>query len=437
MDAATNELEYLRHLLAGMKRKRNTDNTESEAHFQQQQEDIPKNPNPIGVVPVANHDIGKRIQRFLSRPLKPMSNKYNDVPIIHGRVPSLETWTDLQPGARICYNLRRIEEVEELFTLGSQVFRAIQGNITAKAICQLMNLAYNLKDSAGEYCFGDISPELIKEDRDFDDVYYNPTLVTVRPLNTLTLTISHEEAEYNERVANGFCYLATSYMRLYTKSAVDYTRVEDQLRNQFTNFYDYALPFENFHPVPEAVNCIKSHINQDKTLRNTFYNLVYAGESVENGKQLKEFLYRSHISYTGMHSYVLFLKCMEAFKVTNNQLINVLRTPYFAAELNALEVIFNNLYGSSEQPEMQRQMWKYGRVFDSRFLNQLQTKKCAVFTAVLAHLYHSVIPARGNEDARNITKVRELSKDQHRLAKEYARIALTKISGEDKRNSRE
>lgn len=52
-----------------------------------------------------------------------------------------------------------------------------------------MNLAYNLKDSAGDYCFGDISPELIKEHRDFDDVY-NATLVTVRPLSTLTLSQS-------------------------------------------------------------------------------------------------------------------------------------------------------------------------------------------------------------------------------------------------------
>lgn len=414
----------LSRVIAGMKRKRTTEKAESE-----QKEDIPRNPSPIGVVPVVNHDIDRRIERFLSRPVMPVTNRFSNVRICYGRIPSLETWTDLQPGARICYNLRRIEEVEELLTLGSQVFQSIQGNITAQAICQLMNLAYNLKDSAGEYCFGDISPELIKEDRDFDDVH-NATLVTVRPLTTLTLTISGEEPEYNERVANGFCYLATSYMRLYTKSAVDYTRVEDQLRNRFTNFYDYALPLENFHPVPEAVNCIKTHINLNQTLRNTFYNLVYAGESVGNGKQLKEFLYRSHISYTGMHSYVLFLKCMEAFKVTNNQLINVLRTPYFAAELNALEVIFNNLFLSSEQPEMKRQMWKYARVFDSRFLNQLQTKNCGVFTAVLAHLYHSIIPARGNQDARNITKVTELSKDQHKIAKEFARIALTKIRGE-------
>lgn len=134
--------------------------------------------------------------------------------------------------------------------------------------------------------------------------------------------------------------------------------------------------------------------------------------------------------YTGMHSYVLFLKCMEAFKVTSNQLINVLRTRYFEAELNALEVIFNNLYGSSEQPEMKRQMWKYGRVLDSWFFNQLQTKNCAMFTAVLEHLYHSIIAARGNQDARNITIVKDLSKDQHILAKEYARIALTKNRGD-------
>lgn len=129
------------------------------------------------------------VNLYLSRPvMPPVTKRFNNVPTIYGRVPSLETWTDLQPGARICYNLRRIEEVEELLTLGSQVFLSIQGKITAQAICQLMNLAYNLKDSAGDYCFGDISPELIKEDRDFDDVY-NATLVTVRPLSTLTLTI--------------------------------------------------------------------------------------------------------------------------------------------------------------------------------------------------------------------------------------------------------
>ncbi|WOH06483.1 hypothetical protein DCAR_0625911 [Daucus carota subsp. sativus] len=233
-----------------------------------------------------------------------------------------------------------------------------------------MNLAYNLKDSTGEYCFGDISPELILEDTDFDEVS-NDTLVIVRPCNTLTVMISREEPEYKERVANGFCYLATSYMRLYTKSAENYTRTEKPLRNRFKDFYDYALPFENFHPVPEAVNRIKFQIDVNQTLRNTFYNLVYAGESVEYGKQLKEFLYGYHILYTGMHCFPLFLKCVEAMKVTNNQLMNVLRSDYFKAQLNALEVIFNNLYGSCEQPGMERQMWKYARVFNSQYVKIL------------------------------------------------------------------
>lgn len=108
MDAATNEIEYLTRVLAGMKRKRNIENTESEAYVQQQQEDIPRYPNHIGVVRVANHDIDRRIEKFLSRPvMPPVTTRFNNVPTIYGRVPSLETWTDLQPGARICYNLNR------------------------------------------------------------------------------------------------------------------------------------------------------------------------------------------------------------------------------------------------------------------------------------------------------------------------------------------
>ena len=400
-----------------MERKRIVQSAEPEVYVQQQ--GIPRNQNPIG-----DHDIDRRLDRILSLPIMPLTDMFCNVPDPYNPVPSLEMWTDLQPGARRCYNLQRIKEVEKLITLGLQVFNSIQGNITAQAICQLMNLAYNLKDSTGEYCFGDVSPELILEDTDFDEVS-NAALLIVRPYNTLTVMISHEEPEYKERVANGFCYLATSYMRLYTKSAENYLRIEGPLRNRFKDFYDYALPFENFHPVPEAVNCIKFQIDANQTLRNTFYNLVYAGESVEYGKQLKEFLYGYHILYTGMHCFPLFLKCVEAMKVTNNQLMNVLRSDYFKAQLNALEVIFNNLYGSSEQPGMERQMWKYARVFNSQFFSQLQTKNCATFTAVLAHLYHSIIPASGNEDARNIVRVKELSGGQLKIAKEYARRALT------------
>ncbi|XP_017254919.1 uncharacterized protein LOC108224724 [Daucus carota subsp. sativus] len=400
-----------------MERKRIVQSAEPEVYVQQQ--GIPRNQNPIG-----DHDIDRRLDRILSLPIMPLTDMFCNVPDPYNPVPSLEMWTDLQPGARRCYNLQRIKEVEKLITLGLQVFNSIQGNITAQAICQLMNLAYNLKDSTGEYCFGDISPELILEDTDFDEVS-NDTLVIVRPCNTLTVMISREEPEYKERVANGFCYLATSYMRLYTKSAENYTRTEKPLRNRFKDFYDYALPFENFHPVPEAVNRIKFQIDVNQTLRNTFYNLVYAGESVEYGKQLKEFLYGYHILYTGMHCFPLFLKCVEAMKVTNNQLMNVLRSDYFKAQLNALEVIFNNLYGSCEQPGMERQMWKYARVFNSQFFSQLQTKNCATFTAALAHLYHSIIPPSGNDDARNIVRVKELSGGLLEIAKEYARRALT------------
>ncbi|KAK6129034.1 hypothetical protein DH2020_037231 [Rehmannia glutinosa] len=286
---------------------------------------------------------------------------------------------------------------EAIVELGISVFDALHGTVTAKAICQLMLLAYNLKDANDSFVFGGVAGGLIGEEEEFENIS-NSALLTAHPTAQRGIEIPENSPHYYNRVGKALAFLAASFMRLYTKSADNVTMIHGHLRVRFQNFYDFPFPLHGFFPENNVTTSIKSQIDVNVILKNTFYNLLYAGEDPEiPGKQLKEFLYGSHTAYTGMHCYVLFLKCMVAYKTDNRTLANILRTKAFETELDGIAVIFNTLFGTETEPAKHRQMWRYARIFDNAFFTILQTKTCPLFTAALAHLYHSVVPATGRQ----------------------------------------
>ncbi|GJU42268.1 coat protein [Tanacetum coccineum] len=145
--------------------------------------------------------------------------------------------------------------------MGEQAFNSIHGTLTKKAIGMLMILAYNLMD--------DNVFRLIKK--------YDPVLVDIPSsipiediqdhklckgqmksmLTYLDFGDSDVFVETCRQRAIGYCYLAASYLRLFTKSADNYLKADKHLKGKFRDFYKFEFPFDKFHPDMDnlGVNC--------------------------------------------------------------------------------------------------------------------------------------------------------------------------------------
>ncbi|XP_065850470.1 uncharacterized protein [Euphorbia lathyris] len=343
-------------------------------------------------------------------------------------------WKDLSPGAsRKVLHLTKKDDLE-LVRIGTEFLKEIKGKLSPRTIGKMFILAYNLTDSRNQAVFDDIhvdlsSPPEYQFDLEelSDDPYVTitgePEAITVFPAELLT-------ADRIARMKNALCYLAASYLRLYTKSAENYSRVSANLKERYISYFKTPLPIENFHPSLEAINAIKRAFEVTGHFRDTLYNLVYAGEQTDVGDSLKTYLYRTHISYTGLHPLVLFIRCMEVYEVDHIYLLNVLRkdNPEFESEKSSLARVFETFY--TEEARGSKKMWKYARIFDHRFLSTLQTKYCQTFTAVLANMIHLSKAQGPNENVLNIAQIKDLPEFGKKHARAVAQRALQVIIGE-------
>lgn len=350
-----------------------------------------------------------------------------DVPEVFTSVISTADWSDLDPGKRDCYRLYKMKTDQAVAILGDSVFQSIKGKVTAKAICNLMLLAFQLKDNAGNHVFGRISDALIGDTRSFKDESED-VLFTADAGSRLRINVAENDPRLAFKIATGYSYLAASYMRLSTKSPENYVNIRDHLEERFSNFYSFPLPIDNFHPDLQVVKAIRTTFDTNQVLKNTFYNFLYAGENCSYGEQVKEFLYRMHVAHTGMHPYTMFLRCMAAHKVSNKTLRKVLNNPAFEKELAGIATLFNTVHASQDKPGKKLQMWKFARVFDNSFYHDLQTKNCVLFTAVLACIYHNAVPVKKNSNAHGIAGISGMTPQMKLMARGIAGIAVEQIT---------
>ena len=155
--------------------------------------------------------------------------------------------------------------------------------------------------------------------------------------------------------------------------------------------------------------------------------LLYAGESVETGKDIKTYLYTLHTSYTEMHCYGLFLRCMELMEVSFDVLAGCFKCNAFQREIDALSTIMSR--GKIRGRE--KQMWRFAGIFDKSFAAHLQTKNSTQFTAILAVMYQMMVPATENQDAKKIAKVKEYIAAADGFVDFYARTTMVTILKEN------
>lgn len=82
-------------------------------------------------------------------------------------------------------------------------------------------------------------------------------LVNQQPSLQSSIVIMHQKVLQS---AITFRNISCSYVRLYTKSNLNFNKIRDHLERRYTNFYESRFPLEYFHPMVECITETKEQL---------------------------------------------------------------------------------------------------------------------------------------------------------------------------------
>ncbi|GER47525.1 coat protein [Striga asiatica] len=379
----------------------------------------------------------RSITQFLNTPVQPVTHNNIVMKFYEPPVNNITDWKDKCFKGKEGYEFQHFASVNAIEREGEEVFgEIIHGDLRKSTVIRLMRLAFNLLDASLNPLFGSIDSEILSTTIPIPTAAALDRILILRHADGVPHRITHTSVHHNNpketqmvQRAIAYCYLAASYIRLYTKSVDNFATIAEQLRSRFSNFYGFPFPFINgYHPDRARIEAIKNHLERhNELLRNTIYAVLYAGATNPRGKNIKDFLYDNHISYTGLHAFSLFSQCIDLYRIPYGDLIDVLHSQRIEPQLESMAAIFNKLM-PGEDEEYAAQMWKYARIFGKNFLSNLQTKKCKFFTMVLAYLVHVAAETRNQQNVLNIVQISDLGEMEKHCALRYAKRACELIA---------
>lgn len=373
-------------------------------------------------------DLSASLKKLLSLPIPEIkSNKYGTTKLFHRLSKNTTDWPDNKLENLRGISLSILESDKEVRKLGKEMMMELQSRMTAQTIGKLFQVAFNLKTSAGTHAFGDGAPS---------DIEIGVGYVEISDLSTFTLSTGNEGNIFSESPSNptedvdfqcavSYSFIAASYLRLFTKAPENYKKIQEHLKNRFSNFYSFEIALKDFAPSATAVKQIHLQFSNNQVFKDTMYRMLYHGAACTDGENLKEFLYGLHLEYTGLAAYTLFTRCTEFLRVDNITLLNALDGSGFTEQLDAIQIIYNDFIGNSDLTHA-KGMWKYARIFDRSFLSGLQPKNCAEFLAMLAHTLHEKAPGQ-NGRILEMKALEDLSPATMTLAKNRAVMLIRVI----------
>nr|DAZ90759.1 TPA_asm: nucleocapsid protein [Melilotus virus 1_Off] len=380
----------------------------------QSQEELPENElridrQVINKKTQRDNELAARIMHAVQT--RKVAQKFTDIADISTTMDVVTSWEDDELGQLKTVRVRRISRGIDSLAFAEQTFIDLHTRLTEEIIGKLFYLAYNLRDQVGRYVFSPFDERLCDylSEVHLEELSKKPILTSIDYTPVRTLCEDHDE-ERIEIALNAYCFVAASYFRLFTRDASNYAPAGAKIASTFYSMYKQEFLIENFHPGLPVIEAVKLYMGSHDLMKNTFYNMLYSGDVNPHGREIKAFLYRTHVKYTGLHCFTLFTRVADAYKLSGNELANHLNIRKFATELSNIKMLINNC-SRCEKGETPKIMWKYARIFDTRFFSTLQTKNCKEFVATLGFMLQGGQGGRENEDVMRIAQIQKLSQN--------------------------
>ncbi|KAE8037916.1 hypothetical protein FH972_010466 [Carpinus fangiana] len=155
------------------------------------------------------NDKEEKIKKFLSEPLPEVNRRFKSLGSkeFSGRGANKTDWTDAEPG------------------------------VSKQTLAQIHLVAFSLKDKDGNHIFDEIPEFLYDPVGSMDADKLSDSNLVPKSSRTYEEEGDEDMEDYDENLANCYCYLACSYFRLYSKSAENFVKIQEHLKKRFTNFF--------------------------------------------------------------------------------------------------------------------------------------------------------------------------------------------------------
>nr|GFA31700.1 hypothetical protein [Tanacetum cinerariifolium] len=237
---------------------------------------------------------------------------------------------------------------ERVALVGRSVMPMLSSGFDAQGIANIFVLAYHLKAPGTSFVSYIYNPDESlpvtegKPVRDLKDVFD----FGIR--NRVAL----EETGDPTREAALYSCIVASLLRLFTKPASNYVALEK----------------------------IDSRFAFGEAEKVTLYGFLYMSNSGESHKELKKFLYDTHLLHCGMHIVSIIEGLCDVFKCTPESIIIAMSDNLTPHQTKCFACLLKLLAQNDENH--QKKMWMYAKLFDETFMYHLQTKtfKILIYT---------------------------------------------------------
>lgn len=155
-----------------------------------------------------------------------------------------------------------------------------------------------------------------------------------------------------ENEAAIYSYVATSMLRLFTKSPANYVRAWNHIKGGFQKFYGREMEVQLPSPNEAAMKGLADWFALEPKAKQTLYRLLYIGNSTEDHEGLKKrFLYEIHLSNTGMHLSSMFVDLCSILNCNTEVLLQAINVKEYERQVKCLTALLTILLSNSSQHE--------------------------------------------------------------------------------------
>ncbi|DBA36711.1 TPA_asm: N [Mango betacytorhabdovirus 1] len=257
-----------------------------------------------------------------------------------------------------------------------------------------------------------------------------------------------------------YTFLAAWCFRLIGKSPQNATNAFQSMLEQFRKFYPGAQVPE-IAPDPRTFAEFKSIIDGNVRVKNTWIKATaeFETRNADNHQcsGMVRYLANLPFSFTGMHSYILFIDTLRVIGQTPHWLMIRCAISSTIKPLRAIKRILNDHEKKVVQPNGNPQAYttyyKYARLMGTQYFPDLQTKNCLSLAYLIACILPNYVNFPEGRSPRNIAVFERIGRPQRRfleamakeiiqevttaeggLASEPARRAMEAVAREDRQN---
>lgn len=312
----------------------------------------------------------------------------------------------------------------DLVLIGRNVIPMLASGFSKQGAASIFLLAYHLV-APGRSKVEFVFPE--------ENAIRNAYDVSIESLSAeqLVSCLRHEPLPPTKDInkeASAYAFIAASVLRIFTKSEENYIRAFNHIIAGYEKFYGYPCPVHPPAPTIESIKILSAQYQMNPKFKATLYKILYISAGVTGYKGMRSFLFELHLANTGMHILGIFLKLCEVLNCSSGLLLRAISNPEYDRQMNALAIMITVVMNND--PQHQRRMWRYGRLFDEAFMPPLQTKRCPMLVYILASALKSEAP-QTNRDILNIVQLKEVSPEKRRIGDAVAKELIRMVRKEN------